>query len=59
MQKSNIRQLYIAFFLVAVIFEVTLEYDWIYLKALFVAVTAAYLFYEIALYLKKWKKIFL
>ena len=53
MQKSKIRQLYIAFFLVAVIFEVTLEYDWIYLKAVFIGLTAVYLFYEIALYLKK------
>ena len=53
MQKSNIRQLYIAFFLVIVIFEVTLESDWIYLKAVFIGLTAVYLFYEIALYLKK------
>ena len=53
MQKSKIRQLYIAFFLVAVIFEVTLEYDWIYLKALFIGLTAAYLFYEIGQYFKK------
>ena len=59
MQKSNIRQLYITFFFVVVIFEVTLEYDWIYLKAVFIGLTAVYLFYEIATFLKKWKNIFL
>lgn len=53
MQKSNIRQLYITFFFVVVIFEVTLEYDWIYLKAVFIGLTAVYLFYEIATFLKK------